>query len=99
MRWALNRIFPALCGLCALLACGLFFGVVFVIAQRGLPALSWTFFTEQMRQVGSAGGIFYNLVGTLILLAAALVISAPIATGLALMHAVYTRSTAFPRSS
>ena len=91
MRRALNRIFPALCGLCALLACGVLFGVVFVIAQRGIPALSWNFFTEQMRQVGSAGGIFYNLVGTLILLAAALVISAPIATGLALTHAVYLR--------
>lgn len=91
MRRASNFIFPALCGFCALLACGLLFGLVFVIGQRGLPALSWTFFTEQIRQVGSAGGIFYNLVGTLILIGAALVICAPIATGLALTQAVYLR--------
>ncbi len=94
MRRASNIIFPALCGACALLACALLFGLVFVIAQRGIPALSWTFFTDQIRQVGSAGGIFYNLVGTLILIAAALVICAPIATGLALTQAVYLRSSA-----
>ncbi len=93
MRRASNIIFPALCGACALLACALLFGLVFVIAQRGVPALSWTFFTDQIRQVGSAGGIFYNLVGTLILIAAALVICAPIATGLALTQAVYLRSS------
>lgn len=92
MRRASNVLFPALCGFCAVLACALLFGLVFVIAQRGLPALSWTFFTEQIRQVGSAGGIFYNLIGTLILISAALLICAPIATGLALTHAVYLRN-------
>ena len=91
MRRASNRIFPALCGLCALTACAVLLGLIFVIAQRGLPALSWSFFTEQIRQVGAQGGIFYNLVGTLILLAAALAISAPIATGLALVHSVFVR--------
>ena len=94
MRRACNILFPALCGLCAVLACALLLGLVFVIAQRGLPALSWTFFTEQIRQVGSAGGIFYNLIGTLILISAALGICAPIATGLALTQAVYLRNNA-----
>lgn len=92
MRRASNIIFPVFCGFCAALACALLLGLVFVIAQRGVPALSWTFFTEQIRQVGSAGGIFYNLIGTLILIGAALAISAPMATGLALMHAIYLRS-------
>ena len=94
MRRASNIIFPALCGLCTLIACGLLFGVIFVIAQRGLPALSWTFFSEQMKQVGSAGGIFYNLVGTLILILTAGLVCAPIATALALTQTVYLRSNA-----
>ncbi|MGI8957421.1 MAG: phosphate ABC transporter permease PstA [Chthoniobacterales bacterium] len=94
MRRVSNFLFPALCGLCTLLACTVFLGLVFVIAQRGLPALSWTFITEQIRQVGAEGGIFYNLVGTLILITAALLVSAPIAVGLALTHAVYLRSGA-----
>ncbi len=89
MRRACNRIFPALCGLCAFLACAILLGLVFVIATRGLPAMSWTFVTEQIRQVGAQGGIFYNLVGTLILIATALVICTPVATGLALMHSVF----------
>lgn len=92
MRRAFNRIFPALCGCCAALACAVLIGLVFVIAQRGIPALSWEFFTEQIRQVGASGGIFYNLIGTLILISAALLISAPLATSFALTHAVYLRS-------
>ncbi len=92
MRRVSNFLFPALCGLCTLLACAVFLGLVFVIAQRGLPALSWTFITEQIRQVGAEGGIFYNLVGTLILITAALLVSAPIAVGLALTHTVYLRN-------
>ncbi|MDQ6913793.1 MAG: phosphate ABC transporter permease PstA [Verrucomicrobiota bacterium] len=91
MRRVSNRIFPTLCGLCALIACAVLLGLVFVIAQRGLPALSWSFFTEQIRQVGSQGGIFYNLLGTLILILTAIAICAPIATGLALVHSVFVR--------
>lgn len=91
MRQVCNRIFPALCALCAFLACAILLGLVFVIAQRGLPAMSWSFVTEQIRQVGAQGGIFYNLVGTLILIATALVICAPVATGLALVHSVFLR--------
>ncbi len=91
MRRASDRLFAALCGSCAVIACAVLLGLVFVIAQRGLPAMSWRFLTEQIRQVGAQGGIFYNLIGTLILLTAALIITAPIATGLALVHAVYLR--------
>ncbi len=94
MRRVSNFLFPALGGLCTLLACAVFLGLVFVIAQRGLPAMSWTFITEQIRQVGAEGGIFYNLVGTLILITAALLVSAPVAVGLALTHTVYLRNAA-----
>ena len=93
MRRVSNRVFPVLCGLCALLACAVLLGLVFVIAQRGLPAMSWTFVTEQIRQVGAQGGIFYNLAGTLILISAALLVCAPIATGLALVHSVFLKDS------
>ncbi|MFN2477493.1 MAG: PstA family ABC transporter permease [Chthoniobacterales bacterium] len=92
MRRVSNIFFPVICGFCAAAACALLAGLFFVIAQRGIPAISWSFFTEQIRQVGAAGGIFYNLIGTLVLITAALLISAPIATGLALTHAVYLRN-------
>ncbi len=94
MRRASNIFFATLCGLCALIACGLLFGLVLVIAQRGVPALSWSFITEQIRQVGAEGGIFYNLVGTIILLGTTILICAPIAIGLALTHSVYLKGAA-----
>ncbi len=92
-RWV-DRVFPLVVGGCALLACGALLLIVGAIAWRGLPALSWGFLTEQILLVGAAGGIFYNVVGTLILIATALLISPPLALGLALVHRVY-----LPRAS
>src|SRR3954470_24905423 len=76
----------------ALIACGVLALVVGAILFRGLPAVRWQFLTEQIRLVGASGGIFYNLVGTLILIAAAAAVSTPIALGLALTHSVYLKS-------
>ena len=56
MRRAFNRIFPALCGLCALTACAVLLGLILVIAHGGLTALSWSFCAETIRQGGGKGG-------------------------------------------
>lgn len=92
MRKALDLAVAVLGGLCALFAVGLLVGLVVVIAQRGGPALSWSFFTEQIRLVGAAGGIFWNLVGTVILLASAFFFCAPLAVAMALVECVWLRS-------
>jgi len=84
-------MFTGLAGLAALAAALPLVLMVAAILWRGLPAVSWHFLTEQIRLVGAAGGIFYNLVGTLILIATALAVSAPVAVGLALVHGVYLR--------
>ncbi|RYD79817.1 MAG: ABC transporter permease subunit [Verrucomicrobiaceae bacterium] len=91
MRRSADRLLAVITGLCALLAVSILAGLVFVVAQRGIPALSWSLFTEQIRLVGAAGGIFWNLVGTLILLASAFVICAPMAIGLSLVERVWLR--------
>src|SRR5687767_13912578 len=87
-RWA-DRLFAVATGACALLAVGVLLSVVAAILVRGLPAVSWRFLTEQIALVGASGGIFYNLVGTLILIGTAAAFSAPVATGVALTHGVY----------
>src|ERR1051325_12155030 len=92
MRRAKDRAFRCVVGLCTSLACGVLLLIVGAILFRGLPAISWNFFTEQIRLVGAAGGIFFNLVGTVILILTALAISAPLAVGVALVHGVYLRS-------
>ena len=78
-------------GLCALLACGVLGLILWAIASRGWPAVSWTFLVEQIRLVGAEGGIFYNLIGTGILLLTAFVACTPVAMGLALVHGIYLR--------
>ncbi len=89
MRKLTSLLLAALTGLCALGAVSLLIGLLFVVAQRGLPALGWSFFTDQIRLAGAAGGIFWNLVGTLILLFAAFTICTPMAVGLALLERVW----------
>ncbi len=91
MRKLQHHAFRLATGACALLACGVLVVIALAIAVRGFPAISWQFFTEQIRLVGAAGGIFHNLIGTFILIGTALVVSAPLAVGLALVHGVYLR--------
>jgi phosphate transport system permease protein len=97
MRKWIDRAFRCLVGLCTGLACGVLVLIVGAILFRGLPAISWHFLTEQIRLVGAAGGIFFNLVGTLILILTALAISAPMAVGVALVHSFYLRDEAARR--
>jgi phosphate transport system permease protein len=92
MRRGFDALLAIVAGCCAAGAIAILTGLVAVIAQRGAPALKWSFFTEQIRLVGAAGGIFWNLVGTTILLAAAFVICAPLAVGLALVERVWLRA-------
>ncbi|WP_009964275.1 PstA family ABC transporter permease [Verrucomicrobium spinosum] len=89
MRKLLDAATALVAFACALLALALLGGLVYLIVQKGGPAISWGFFTEQIRLVGAAGGIFWNLIGTLILLLTAFLASAPIAIALALMERVW----------
>ena len=79
------------CAGCALAAVGLLLGLVGVIAARAFPALSWSFLAEASTEAGASGGIRYHALGTLILMASALVVTVPLAVGLALVHGVYLR--------
>lgn len=97
MRKWRDRLFTAACAGAASVACGLFLVVAGTLLRRGLPAVDWTFLTGSVQRAGAGGGIFHNLVGTLILIATALVVSAPLATGLALTHGVYLRDERWRR--
>ena len=90
-RW-LDRLMFVATAACALLGVGVLVSILSAILLRGLPAVNWGFLTDQMRMVGASGGILYNLVGTLILIGTAAVVSGPIAVGIALTHSFYLRS-------
>ena len=59
--------------------------VVVVIVQKGLPAITWQFLSDVPRQGMRAGGIFPAIVGTLYLVAGAIVFALP----LGLLAAIY----------
>ena len=59
--------------------------VVFIIIQKGLPAINWQFLTDIPRQGMRQGGIFPAIVGTLYLVLGAIVFALPIG----LLSAIY----------
>lgn len=65
---------------------GLAFAVALPIVHYGHEALSWEFLTTEMSAAGASGGILWQLVGTLLLVATAALIALPIATALAVLQ-------------
>ena len=98
MRRLTNLLLPIVTGVCALVSSGVLLAIVSAIVFKGLPALSWPFLTEQIKLVGADGGIFFNLIGTLILIATALATAAPLALALALTHSVFLHTGRSRRS-
>jgi len=89
MRRALDRLFVVTACGAALLTVGVLVVVVGLVLFRGAAAISWTFLTEQVRSVGAEGGIFFQLVGTGILVTTAALVAVPVAAGTAIAIAVY----------
>ncbi len=89
MRRTIDRLLAVMAIIGTVAALGIIATVAGLVIVRGFPALSWHFFTEQVRSVGAEGGILYQLVGTLILMVTAAAISLPVAMGIGLFHQLY----------
>lgn len=97
MRKLINLLLFLVFLVCGLLALSILGGLVWVIVQKGGPAISWKFLTEQILLVGASGGIFWNLIGTIILIGAAFIVCTPAAVSLALLQQVWLKDKAFAR--
>jgi len=71
--------------------------VVVVIVQKGLPAITWQFLSDVPRQGMRAGGIFPAIVGTLYLVAGAIVFALPIGLLAAIYLSEYARDNLLTR--
>lgn len=98
-RRVIHHVFRILTGLCAAAACGILGVILWAIWSRGRHAITGEFLTKQIDQAGSAGGIVYNVAGTLILIATAFCVSAPLATAAALTQEVWLRDRHRARSA
>ena len=63
------------------------------IVVHGLPAISWEFLTQPPQDLGRAGGIFPAIVGTIYLVAGAILIALPLGVGAAIYLIEYTRES------
>ncbi|HEX9671196.1 MAG TPA: ABC transporter permease subunit [Thermoanaerobaculia bacterium] len=91
MRRLRDRAFRLAAALCGAAALVLFAGLAGAILVRGLPAVDWGFLTRAAAGAGTAGGLRYQILGTLLLVATALAAALPLALGIALVRAVYLR--------
>lgn len=71
--------------------------ILFDIASKGLPALSWEFLTGSPRDLGRAGGIFPAIVGTLALVAGSIAFALPLGIGAAIYLVEYQRENRLTR--
>ena len=90
-RW-LDRGFSLIAAACGVGACALLLGIAGAILWRGAAVLDWGFLTREAAGAGASGGVFFEILGTLILIVTALFVSAPLATGVALLQTVYLAS-------
>lgn len=88
-RRVTNRLMPAFAIAAGLGSAAVLIGILVAIIGRGWASVDWGFITSAISESGASGGILYNLLGTLILMATALVVSAPLAIGVALVNAFY----------
>ena len=61
------------------------------IIINGFPAISWEFLTQPPKDLGRAGGIYPAIIGTLYLVAGAILIALPLGVGAAIYLVEYTR--------
>lgn len=91
-RKLIHHLFRSITGLCAAAVFLVLLIVVGSICKRGAPAISWDFLSQQMQAAGASGGILYNILGTSILIGAAILFSLPLSTAVALIHSVYLKN-------
>lgn len=68
--------------------------IVGMVFWKGSPAISHAYIFEVSSDFGAAGGIFYQAMGTLILMLGAIVLSLPVALGTTLFQTEYVQSEA-----
>lgn len=71
--------------------------IVFIIIQKGLPAVTWQFLTDIPRQGMRAGGIFPALVGTIYLVGGSILFALPIGVLAAIYLSEYAQDNMLTR--
>lgn len=84
-------LFFSACAITAVFAVSLLFIILSAILSRGMPAISLEFLTTESKNFGQKGGIFYQIIGTIILITGAGFLAFPVALGTAIYQTEYIR--------
>jgi phosphate transport system permease protein len=90
-RSLLNKLFIALCGLAAIICAVILLFLLGVIFANGIQAIHFEFLFTAARNFGSEGGIFYQIIGSLLLVSVAGLICFPLALGTAIFKSEYLK--------
>ena len=71
--------------------------IIIIIIQKGLPAINWQFLSDMPRQGMRAGGIFPAIIGTIYLVAGAIVFALPIGLLAAIYLSEYSKDNLLTR--
>lgn len=88
-RRFIRFLLPAAASLCATFALAAVAIILGVLLFRGLGSVNWAFLTADTRAAGAEGGIIFQILGTLILIATALIVAAPPALAIGLTRVVF----------
>jgi phosphate transport system permease protein len=80
-RRIIDRTVTVFAAIAAALTVAAFATVLGLVIGRGARAISWSFLTTATAEAGGAGGVVYQILGTLLLIATATAISVPLAAG------------------
>lgn len=91
-RLWIERAVTGLISMMTLAGCFVLILIAGMVLWKGWPALSLSFLTQESRDFGSAGGIYYQTMGTLILMFGAALVCLPVALGSVLFQTEFLHS-------
>lgn len=91
-RLWIERAVTGLLSMMTLAGCFVLILIVGVALWKGWPALSLSFFTQESRDFGSGGGIYYQAMGTILLMLGAVLVCLPVALGSVLFQTEFLHS-------
>lgn len=91
MKRVKSILFFSACTAAAIISVSLLFVILTAIIVLGAPAIHFGFLTQETKDFGHQGGILYQMLGTIILITGAGVVSLPIAVGCAIFQTEYLR--------
>ena len=93
MRKLKSILFFSLCSIATIISISALIFIISIVFLKGVAAIHVGFLTQEMVEGGQKGGIIYQICGTMILMAAAMIISFPISLCASVYYTEFLKPT------